>query len=134
MRNIFSLPQQVTPTATHFQWLLNMNDGLLTEKDLATSLRISKRDVRKIAENFNYRKYINQDNSVKYQVIEKKYHIIVKDHKERDYVVNKRLFAMIKEMKAYKIYIEDLGGDKNQLQMTIDQLMKDYEQIDNIIE
>ena len=127
MRNIFAKPIERTMEAIHFEWLMAINSGRLTEQDLALSLRITKRDVRMIASRFNFRQYINADNSVKYVVVDKRYYRITKDSPQAELTLNKRLFDMIKALKVYKIYSEDIG-EKINLTYTIDEMLKKYEE------
>lgn len=127
MRSIFSTPKQLTDKAYQFQVLITFNNGKYTEEQISDIMEITPRAVRKIAEEFNFRKVIDCSNHVKYQVIDNKYHIVTKHSDSRDYVMTKRFYSMIKEIKAYKIYLEDIGGNKLQLQMSLDQLLSEYE-------
>ena len=124
MRNIFSKPKPITVKAYQFQVLLTFNDGRYTEEQISDIMEITPRAVRKIVEEFNFRKYLDCSNAVKYQVIDNKYHIVTKHTDSRDMVLYKRFESMRQGIEAYKIYLIDLGGDKKQLQMSLDQILE----------
>jgi len=127
MRLIFTKPIELDYTAIQFQFIIAMSSGI-TEQELADRLDITRRDVRKIAERFNKRKYLNCDNTVKYHIYNKMYHQVFKDTERANYEVSVRKWNTISALTTYKIYLEDMGkfeDDDKVIQLSM---------IDNLVE
>jgi DNA-directed RNA polymerase specialized sigma subunit len=76
-RVIYQEPRERDMIEKQFEWLINMNNGMLTEQDLAESLQISQREVRFIAERYNNFKFLDYDNKCRYSKINGTYQMVV---------------------------------------------------------
>ena len=127
MRLVFTQPIELDREAKLFRDKIDEYNGVLSEDVLCTFLatifyKPTPRDIRKIAERYNKRKYLNCDNSVKYHKIKGNYHKVIKGSERASLVLNKIKFDMIATAKTYKIYLEDFGSfedDTNAMQINM---------------
>ena len=141
MRLVFTKPIELDREAKLFRDKIDQYDGVLTETTLAAFLStdeivITKRDVRRIAERFNKRKYIGQSNEIKYhkyksRLSTNKYHKVIKDSERASKEVSVRKWDSISSLTTYKIYLEDMGkfeDDDTAIQLSmIDKLLNKLE-------
>jgi len=141
-RLIFSKPIELDREANLFIQKIKEYNGILCDDLLSTMLSrgatlfspeiiTTERDVRKIAERINKRKYINCDNTVKYHKTKGKYFKVLKDTERANKVLNKIKFDAISALTTYKIYLEDMGrfedvGSSLQLSM-LSELLESYD-------
>ena len=136
MRLIFSKPIELDRDAKLFMIKVNQYNGVLCDKLLASFLstlfrEVNERDIRKIAERLNKRKYLGYTDTTKYHKIKGKYHKILKDTQKADTVLNTIKFNAIAGLQTYKIYLEDFGKSQDNDNTTqismINQLLDNYE-------
>ena len=116
-------------------------NGVLSEDVLCTFLatifyKPTPRDIRKIAERYNKRKYLNHDNTVKYHKIKGHYHKVLKDSERADIELSTRKWDCISAMTTYKIYLEDFGkfeDDDNAMQIDMLDKLIDNMSIEELI-
>ena len=75
-RVIYQEPRERDMIEKQFEWMIQMNNGELTENDIALSLGISCREVRFIAERYNNFKFLDYDNKCRYSSVKGKYTIV----------------------------------------------------------
>ena len=76
-RVIYQEPRERDMIEKQFEWLIQMNDGELTDKDMAESLGINQREVRYIAERYNNFKFLDCDNKCRYSKIGGYYTMVI---------------------------------------------------------
>ena len=136
MRLIFTKAIEQDREAKLFAQKIDEYNGILSEDVLCTFLatifyKPTPRDIRKIAERFNKRKYLNHDNSVKYHKIKGHYHKVIKDSERANKELSTRKWDMISAMKTYKIYLEDFGKfEDNDNAIQIDMMDKLINKLD----
>jgi hypothetical protein len=122
MRTVFEKPIPKSELVDLFEKGVQTSRNGVSERALALVLDIDRRQVRKIAERLNKRGYIDHDNSVKYHVFpiqvkmpsgKKKtihrYFVVRKRDPRCQELIDKRKWDAIAALKAYKIYLDDLG-------------------------
>lgn len=116
MRTVFQEPIEKDEKVLSFEQLLYCNRNGIKEETIASLLEISGREVRKIAERLNKRKYMNHDNRIKYHVLkvtytdgtkQYRYFRITKESAAARRILEKRKWDAIAAMKAYKMYLDD---------------------------
>ena len=140
-RLIFSRPIEIDRDARLFIENVNKYNGVLTDDLLASMLstlfrEVNERDVRKIAERLNKRKYIGYTDTTKYHKYKTSHknatwHKVVKDTDRMKKEVDTRFWDMIATAETYKIYLEDSGlsqSPQNTLQLSmVNQLLGSVE-------
>jgi len=110
MRTIFSNPIELNSTAQRFSIIVQYNNGELNDKDLATMLDIPEREVRKIAERFNYDKYLNVDSRLVFKKIKGYYTVIDASSDLRFQVRYKMKQDFLASAKRWRKMEEKLGN------------------------
>ena len=115
MRLIFTAPIEIDETAQMFKdYLKNTHEAYgIHERTLATFLQVDAREIRKIAERFNKRKYIGHDNTIKYHKHKHLYKRVDKDTDRATKELGTRKWDFIATLKTYQIYLEDFGKSED---------------------